>query len=112
MSNELKEIHSQVIDAVKNVHLLHYCSWPLETEQGFLASYTKGNLPKINFKYPEADFSDNKKFLEKLLPKLSKDEPLHIYTTKTIKSYILAIDMIHNRETKAFQKLSIDAFGE
>jgi len=111
MKLSLKEIHLKTIEIVKDIYLLNYCSWPVEVEQDFLQSHAKGNIKPISFKYEVPDFKENKIALEKLLPHLSADDPLHIYTSKTIKSYIQTIDMISSIGTIKFQEIAIQVYG-
>ncbi|MFT6071356.1 MAG: hypothetical protein ACJAT2_000538 [Bacteriovoracaceae bacterium] len=109
MNGSLREIHLQGIKAIKEVNLLNYCSWPIEVEQEFLAS--KGERKVISVNYNKPDFSENKKVLEALLPSLSVEDPLEVYTRKTIKSYIHTIDMISSIGTSDFQDLGIEVYG-
>jgi len=111
MKKSLREVHLEVIEAVKDIRLLNYCSWPTEIEQSFLGAYAKGNIKKISFDYEERDFSENKRALKKLLSPLSSENPLHIYTSKTIESYIHTIDMISSIGSSHFQELGIEVYG-
>lgn len=111
MDNELIDINNKTIKVIKNLRLLDAISWPVEVEHQFLENIAKNKRKKIEIKYPKKDYKEKKEGLSKLLKKLSKDDPLHLYTSQTIESYLNAIEMIESAGTKKFQELSVKQYG-
>lgn len=107
----LLEINIKAQEIVKNIKILESISWPASVEKEYFHKILAGDRPIIKFEYPKKRFDGHKEELTKLLFLLSKDEPLHVFTANTIKSYITAIDMIHSIGQKNFQELSIKEYG-
>ncbi len=107
----LKEINLRAIKVIKTLHFLDEISWPQNIEKEFFQNLKKNNRKNIEFKYTPKDHSEKKDTLKRLLPKLSKEDPMHIYTAQTIESYIATIDMIHNVGTASFQEISEKEYG-
>lgn len=107
----LLEINIKACEIVKNIKILENISWPTSVEKEYLPKILNGEKPVIKFEYKKNRFDEHKLELTKLLFQLSKEEPLHIFTSNTIKSYITAIDMIHAVGEVEFQNLSVSEYG-
>lgn len=111
MKLSLLEVNLKAVELVKNIKILDNISWPRNVEKEFLPQIIAGKKPTITFEYPKKRFDEQRNELQKLLFCLSKENPLHVFTAKTIKSYITAIDMIHAVGEKRFQDLSAREYG-
>jgi uncharacterized protein (TIGR02421 family) len=107
----LTEINEKAIKVVKSIKLLDEISWPPSLEEEFFKALKKGKgkLPKLS--YEKKDYTEKKEALNSLLPLLSKDDPRHIFTAKTIQSYLSSLDLMENVGNSAFQEISIKEYG-
>lgn len=107
----IKEINDDAVKIVKSVKILDQISWPSHIEKEFLQNINSGKKKKISFEYDTKDFIEEKLALNKLINKLSSENPLEVYTKSTIQSYISAIEMVHSVGSSYFQELSIKEYG-
>jgi uncharacterized protein (TIGR02421 family) len=108
---KLIDINNSAVDIVKSIRILEHISWPSSLEKEFFSQIQKGNSPNLKFKYRKADFKDAKLELTKLDDLLSVEDPLHIYTSSMIKSYLNAIELVNAAGSSHFQDLSIQEYG-
>lgn len=107
----LLEINERAIKVIKTIKLLDEISWPKTVEAAFFKTLKQGKLKLPEFQYPKRSFQEKKESLLELLPLLSEEEPRHIFTAKTIKSYINALELMGNVGNENFQELSIQEYG-
>lgn len=108
---DLTDINKAAVKIVQGINILDKISWPLQLEREFLKKLTQGKKPVLKFQYQKFDLSEQRHALKRLLIGLSKEEPLQVYTTSTIESYIDAINLIHHAGHPTFQDLSIKVYG-
>lgn len=109
--DHLKEINVRATELVKPIRLLESIAWDMSLELEFLSSVEKGNPKLPTPTYREIDLTECRRELTSLTKKLSDNNPLEIYTKKTILSYIDTVRLIKSRSTKVFQDLSVEIFG-
>lgn len=107
----LLEINQRAIKVIETIRILEDISWPAHIETEFFSNLSKHRKKNLPFTYEKKDYKDKKQALSQLLPLLSKEDPLHIFTSSTIKSYIKALEMIECTGTPAFQEMSISEYG-
>ena len=106
-------MNQKIIKIVQSLGILDKISWPAQLEQEFFRKINKsGNKPILKFHYQKYDLSGSKKELQRLKINLSKENPLHIYTSLLIDSYCKSIDMIHAIGSQQFQEISIEEYGK
>lgn len=107
----LLAINKKAIKVIRTIRVLEKISWPSHIEKEFFDSIQKKKKKKLTFEYQKDDYSEKIATLTSLLPHLSKENPLHIYTAKTIESYINAMVMLSSVGKKRFQEISIEEYG-
>lgn len=107
----LIEINQRAIKVIETIKILENISWPAHMEKEFFEALSKKKKKKLSFDYKTHDCSEKINTLKKLLPLLSKENPMHAFTHATIESYINALLMLENIGTNTFQELSTIEYG-
>lgn len=108
----LTDINEKTVQIANTIKLLGPLSWPAYLETEFLKTWEAGNpkLPEVDF--TPVDYGDQKVALNALLHSFTAEDPLEIFTKKTIESYLMAADMIEARGTLKLQALSLLTYGQ
>ncbi len=107
----LAEINTKAYETAKNVRLLAHLSWPSEVENQMIAALEAGKTLFPEVQYPEFKYKMERQALQRLLNSFSAQDPMEIFTQKSILSYLDTIQLNESVGTRAFTDHSIRVFG-
>lgn len=108
----LSRINRQAKKIATGIRILGPLSWPLSSEAEFLKAWKKGRVPRLKIHYPAPKNGERIVALQQLLKELPGDDPLEVYTRKSIESYILAAQMVDAAGSPQCQERSIELYGQ
>jgi uncharacterized protein (TIGR02421 family) len=109
---QITYLDRELVAIIQDFHILQPLSWPLETQQLFLAEAKKGNyiLPEVT--YAKQDCYDKIHVLRAYIKKLGKDDhPAVCFLRDTAESYLVAHYILQGIGTEAVSEYSAILYG-
>ena len=108
---KIAELNEKVFTVSAEIQLLGNVSWPAAAQEQFLNSYKQGRIQLPEVHYAKPNYSEQETVLKQLKNSFTANDPLEIFTKKTIDSYLDAIELNKLIGRPEFTQLSIKLFG-